>query len=52
MEFAVVFLVFAASMWVAWRRPARTVISLFALGMALTGALYLRHARDALPLSF
>ena len=52
MEFAVVFLVFAASMWLAWRRPPRAAISLFALGMALTGALYLRHATDALPLSF
>jgi hypothetical protein len=52
MEFAVVFLVFAASTWLAWRRPKRAAISLFALGIALTGALYLHHATDALPLSF
>jgi len=52
MEFAVVFLVFAASMWLAWRRTERAAISLFALGMALTGALYLHHATGALPLSF
>jgi Family of unknown function (DUF5993) len=52
MDFTIVFLVFAASLWVAWRREARKAILLFAVGMALTVALYLHHATETLPLSF
>ncbi len=52
MEFSVVFLVFAASLWVAWKREGRKAILLFAAGMAFTVALYLHHATDPLPLSF
>jgi hypothetical protein len=52
MEFSVVFLVFAASLWVAWKRQGRKAILLFAVGMACTVALYLHHATDPLPLSF
>jgi len=52
MDFSVVFLVFAASLWVAWRRSALPAVYLFAIGMVLTAALYLHHASDTLPLSF
>ena len=52
MEFSLVFLVFAASLWVAWKREGRKAILLFAVGMALTVALFLHHATDPLPLSF
>ena len=52
MEFSLVFLVFAASLWVAWKREARKAILLFAVGMVFIGALYLYHATDPLPLSF
>ena len=52
MEFSVVFLVFAASLWVAWKREGRKAILLFAAGMAFTVALYLHHATDPLPLLF
>ena len=52
MEFTLVFLVFAASLWVAWKREGRKAILLFAAGMAFTVALFLYHATDTLPLSF
>jgi hypothetical protein len=52
MDFSVVFLVLAASMWVAWRRPAGPAILLFSVGMLLMVALYLQHATQTLPLSF
>jgi hypothetical protein len=39
MEFSVVFLVFAASLWVAWKREGRKAILLFSAGMTLTAAL-------------
>jgi Family of unknown function (DUF5993) len=52
MEFSLVFLVYAASLWVAWKREARKAILLFMAGLGLTVALYLHHATDPLPLSF
>jgi hypothetical protein len=52
MEFFIVFLIFAAALWMAWRRPARSAVCVFAAGLVLTIALYLHHATDALPLSF
>jgi hypothetical protein len=53
MDFAVVFLVLAASMWTAWRRRAGPAIFLFfPVGMMLTVALYLHHATQTLALSF
>jgi hypothetical protein len=51
MEFFVVFLVLAASLWAAWSGPARASVLLFAGAMVLTVALYLHHATDTLPLS-
>jgi Family of unknown function (DUF5993) len=52
MDFSVIFLVFAASLWLAWRRPLRPALVLFAIGMVLTATLYLHHATETLPLSF
>jgi hypothetical protein len=51
MEFFVVFVVLAASLWVAWSGPARVSVLLFAAALALTVALYLHHATETLPLS-
>jgi hypothetical protein len=51
MDFFVVFLILAASLWVAWSGPARTALLLFASAMVLTVALYLHHATETLPLS-
>lgn len=51
MEFSVIFLIFAASLWVAWRREPRKAILLFSLGMVCTMALYLHHATETVPLS-
>jgi hypothetical protein len=52
MDFSVIFLVFAASLWVAWAGRSRKAILLYTIGMVLTGALYLHHATETLPLSF
>jgi hypothetical protein len=48
MDFLIVFLVLAASLWVAWKGPERAALLLF---MVLTVALYLQHATERLPLS-
>jgi hypothetical protein len=52
MDIFVVFLVLAASLWVAWRGPLRGALMLFAVAMVLTVALYLHHATETLPLTF
>ena len=52
MNFAVLFLLLAATMLVAARRDARLVYGLFAIAMVLSIALYLHHATSKLPLSF
>ena len=52
MFFAVVFLLFAVTMLVAWFGKPRVAFMLFALAMVLTGALYLHQASSTLPLSF
>jgi Family of unknown function (DUF5993) len=51
MEFFVIFLVFAASLWLAWTSSLRPALSLFALGLILSAALYLHHATEMLPVS-
>jgi hypothetical protein len=51
MDFLVVFLVLAASLWVAWKGPERAALLLFASAMVLTVALYLQHATERVPLS-
>lgn len=52
MDSSIAFFIFAATLWAAWRRGPRVVVSLFALGVLFTLAVYLHHATDALPLSF
>jgi len=52
MDFVVVFLILAASLWVAWCGPLRASLLLFASVMVLTVALYVHHATETLPLSF
>jgi Family of unknown function (DUF5993) len=52
MEFFAIFLIFAASLWVAWQRQGRKAILLYGVGMALTVAVYLHHATETLPVSF
>ncbi len=52
MFFTGLFLLFVATMLVAWFGTLRKAFMLFALSMALTGALYLHHATSTLPLSF
>jgi hypothetical protein len=51
MEFSIVFLVFAASLWVAWKGQRRKAILLFWARLGLTIALFLHHATDPLPIS-
>lgn len=51
MEFFVIFLVFAASLWLAWSSSLRPALSLFVLGLIFSTALYLHHATDTLPVS-
>lgn len=51
MEFLVVFLVFAASLWAAWSYSVRPALVLFALGLTFSTALYLHHATETLPVS-
>lgn len=52
MAFSVVFAIFAAALYAAFRLDARIAIWLFAGGMIATVALYLHHATDVLTLSF
>lgn len=52
MNFAVIFLLLAAAMLVAWKREGRLPYVLFGLAMVLTVALYFHHATSQLPLSF
>jgi len=51
MDFFIVFLILAASLWVAWCGPLRASLLLFATAMVLTAALYFHHATETLPLS-
>jgi len=52
MEFFIAFFNFGLAMWLAWRDATRWSLYVFFGGLAYTMALYLRHATDALPLSF
>ncbi len=52
MEFFIVFLIFAAALWLAWRRSPCLAVYAFAAGLTLTATLYLHHATGALSLSF
>ena len=52
MEFFIAFVNFGLAMWLAWRDAVRPAVYVFFAGLAYTVALYLRHATDALPLSF
>ncbi|HSE01454.1 MAG TPA: DUF5993 family protein [Burkholderiales bacterium] len=52
MNFAVIFLLLAATMLVAARRDARPAYVLFGIAIVLTIALYFHHATGRLPLSF
>lgn len=52
MNFAALFLLFAATMLLAVRHEGRRVYVLFAVAMLLTIALYVHHASSKLPLSF
>lgn len=52
MNFAVIFLLLAATMLVAARRDARPTYVLFGIAIVLTIALYFHHATGRLPLSF
>jgi hypothetical protein len=52
MEFFIAFFNFGLAIWLAWRDAARLSVYVFFAGLAYTLALYLRHATDALPLSF
>jgi hypothetical protein len=51
-EFFIAFFNFALAMWLAWRHEAPSAVYVFFAGLVFTAALYLRHATDALPLSF
>lgn len=52
MEFFFAFFNFGLAMWLAWRDHARFAGYVFFVGLAFMVALYLRHATDALALSF
>lgn len=52
MEFFIAFFNFGLAMWLAWRDAERMAVYVFFAGLAYTLALYLRHATDALSLSF
>jgi hypothetical protein len=52
MEFFIAFFNFSLAMWLAWRHEAPSAVYVFFAGLVFTAALYLRHATDALPLSF
>lgn len=49
MDFLVVFLVLAASLWVTWTGVARIALLLFASAMVLTVALYFTMRRRRCP---
>ena len=51
-EFFIAFVNFALAMWLAWRHEAPSAVYVFFAGLVFVAALYLRHATDALPLSF
>jgi hypothetical protein len=51
-EFFIAFFNFALAMWLAWRHEAPSAVYVFFAGLVFVAALYLRHATDALPLSF
>lgn len=52
MDQLVLFLLFGATMFVAWSGHRRAAVGIFILAIALTIADYLHHATDALTLSF
>ena len=52
MESFIAFFNFALAMWLAWRHEAPSAVYGVFAGQVFTAALYLRHATDALPLSF
>jgi hypothetical protein len=52
MDQLVLFLLFGATMVVAWTGRRKVAIGFFFLAIALTIADYLHHATDALKLSF
>ncbi|WP_210496450.1 DUF5993 family protein [Microvirga antarctica] len=52
MDQLVLFLLFAATLFVAWNGRRRVAIGLFFLTIALFIADYLHHATDPLTLSF
>ena len=52
MEFFIAFFNFGLAVWLAWRGGERSAVYVFFAGLAYTLALYLRHATDALSLSF
>jgi hypothetical protein len=51
MNFIVVFLVFAASLWIAWSGSLRAALFLFVLGLVFSAAIFVQHATDTLPMS-
>ncbi len=51
MDLFVIFIVLAASLWVAWKGSERGALLLFAGAMVLTAAIYFQHATETLPLS-
>ena len=52
MDFALIFLVFAAGVWFACRSQAARAALAYWIGVVLTVAVFLHHATDKLPLSF
>jgi hypothetical protein len=52
MDFALIFLVFAAGVWFACRSQAARATLAYWIGVVLTVAVFLHHATDKLPLSF
>ncbi len=52
MDFFIAFFNFALAMWLAWRLEAPSTVYAVLGSLVFTAALYLRHATDALALSF